>query len=352
MSSYISSSELDSVAVANENGPRRFVAALLATIAIGLGMSWMMTAKLPDGYLPGDYETWHIKQQMVADCRLADTVFMGDSRASAGFVPRMIPGSVNVALGGSSPIEQYYMAERILACPKPPKRIVFSMSISNVALIFNFWSRSGLFGFLSFSDYEQVRQRSRALHDNTIYGAPTVGDLDAVLTEWLYAHRFPTFSSAYLLQETLIGRLRENRRIAEETSASVGQHSYGAAAGSADPSPFDIEVTKFKALPILDDYLRRMLALFAAKGIPVIFLAVPMNEATYAALSPETKLGFRDYIASLARQMPDFTIVGDPLPHWDNKWFGDTAHLNQAGANLFSSHVAGVLADLNGRAGQ
>ena len=54
------------------------------------------------GFMPGEYPMWLTKERMIAECRFAPTIFLGDSRANAAFVPSRIPDSTNLSLGGAT----------------------------------------------------------------------------------------------------------------------------------------------------------------------------------------------------------------------------------------------------------
>jgi hypothetical protein len=81
-----------------------------------------------------------------------------------------------------------------------------------------------------------------------------------------------------------------------------------------------------------------MLALLAARHIPVDFVAMPLNDATARLVRPAMRDGFAAYLARFAARYPNFTVVGPVMPAWEDRWFGDEfAHLNPAGAALFSA---------------
>jgi len=323
-----------------EAGARlNFIGALLVTMAVCLAAAWSATIWLREGFLEQSYPMWKIKYQMAAQCRTADTVVIGDSRSVAGFIPGIIPDTVNYGLGGGTPIDIYYLIRRVMACPHKPKRVLMSFSMDQLAEDPWFWRSSALFGFMSFADLEEVRRRSRALGDTSIFAPPTFLDIDAMLNDWLYAKHFPSFYVGPLLRGGLIGRLAMNRRIAAETDQALGHHGFGTDAGCDQVSP-DAAIRSFVPSPINDDYLRRTLALLTGNGADVEFISAPVNAATYAALSPVAAAQYRYYILSLARDVPHFRVVGDPLSHWDNRWFGDyESHLNEDGARRFSAQV-------------
>lgn len=89
----------------------------------------------------------------------------------------------------------------------------------------------------------------------------------------------------------------------------------------------------FAPLPVLDQYFDRMLALLAARGIEVDFVAMPMNDTTRQAVRPDVRAAFAAQLAAYAARYPNFHVVGDAMPHWPDRWFGDGySHLNPDGA--------------------
>ena len=333
-------------AVTGDRAALRFIGAFFATVALGLGVVWTAAATLRDGFMPGEYAMLQTKQRLIGACALPGTVILGDSRAVAGFIPAEIPGTINLAMGGMSPVELYYTARHLLACPQAPRRIILSLSIPQFLSADYYWVRSAPFGILTFGEMEDVRRRSRALGDDSLYGAAKVGDVDAILSDWLYAHDFPPFVAGAMWHAHLLGRLRSNRALSEATIQSGGQHLYGTDAGS-DGVSIDGLHDRFQVSPLIDQSMRRMLALLAARGTQVLFMAAPMNRATGATVSAALREEFDAYLAGLAGEYRNFRIVGDPLPVWDDKWFGDTTHMNQAGAEVFSAHIAASLAGLD-----
>ena len=118
--------------------------------------------------------------------------------------------------------------------------------------------------------------------------------------------------------------------------ATRGQYFFGTAAGSNQIAA-EGHLDRFAALPVLDWYSDRMLALLAARAIAVDFVAMPTNETTWRAVRPEVLEGFAAYLAGYAARYPNFHVAGAVMPHWPDRFFGDAfAHLNPTGAALFS----------------
>jgi hypothetical protein len=321
----------------------RFLFAVVLTATTLIGVFWIIAAQLRMGFLPREYAMWSARHEMIAECRLAPTVILGDSRAAAGLMPNRMDGVTNLALGGASPIEMYYMAQDILKCPQPPRRVVISLSPEMVLRPSFFWDRTGLYGVLTFDQLEEVRRRSRALRDDSLYTPAKLGDWDAIADNFLHAVRFPSFYTTYIVAELAVGRLRSNRATAAETLRAGGQHGYGTEDG-CDSVASDADLAAFVPSPLLQDYFGRLLAAFEARGIAVDFIAVPMNQATYDAMRPAVVAGFQTYLDDLAAAHPNFRVLGSAIRPLDDRYFGDSTHLNQRGAELVSRQVADLLA--------
>lgn len=330
-----------------EASPKHFLLMAAASCLVVLAFAWTLTAWLPMGFMPGEYAMWHSRERMIDRCSFNPTVILGDSRAAAGFVPAHIDGSTNLALGGSTPVEMFYQSQRILQCPVAPQRVVFSMSPELFAHSGRFWDRSASYGAFSLGQLNELRVRSRALHDVSIYDAPKLGDGEAILDNVLRALRFPSYYTDYVVSHLVVGRLKANRAVEEETTAAGGQHGYGTADGSSDVA-LDVQLKSFSPSPLFDEYFERMLNAYAERHVMVYFVGVPMNEATYQQMTPGVLSAFDQYLQGLAAKHPNFALVGDPVPPLPNRLFGDSTHLNQHGAELVSDHINQVLRGLPG----
>ncbi len=327
----------------------RFYVAAIATALTMLGAFWFLSADLRMGYLPSEYASWQGRHALLAGCKLAPTLMLGDSRAAAGLLPSTIGGSTNLALGGGTPLEMYYISEHALKCPGAVQQVIVSISPEQAMNSRFFWERTGLYGVLSFDELEEVRHRSRALSDASVFDRPKFADLDAVIGNALHSVDFPSYDTSYILRHGAVGRLRENTEIMRETLAAHGQHFYGSENGCDDIAD-DAQLTRFVSSSLLEEYFDRMLDAYKAHDVPVFFTAVPMNDATYRSMQPNVVKGFQAFIDKLAAAHPNFKVVGPAVARLDDRYFGDSTHLNAKGAELFSRNVSLMLA-ANARGG-
>ena len=304
---------------------------------VSFALVWLWVAAMPLAYLDPEYPAWLAKRQMLRDCDIGDVLLLGDSRAAVDVRPALLPTNlVNLAVGGGESIEAYVALTRALACPTPPRRVVISLDATHFTQADLFWERSVRFGFLNARALAAVRDVAASTGDAS-FAAPKIPDgLPATIRGWLYAGRFPPVYFSSLVKGGIFLRLWRNQAALHAALAARGQYYFGRAAGSSTVAA-EGHMTDFVPLPVLDRYFDRMLRLLAARGIPVDFVAMPMNQSTARAVPPAVRSGFAAYLAGYAARYANFHVVGPVMPAWPDRYFGDAfAHLNPPGAERLS----------------
>jgi hypothetical protein len=325
--------------------PRVYLAMLGMFAVAAFALVWIWVASAPLAFLESEYPAWLAKERLLARCDLGALLVVGDSRAAVDIDPRLLPvQGANLAVGGGEPIEAYFAIRRALACPNPPTRVVVSFDAGHFMLPDLFWERSVGFGLLDRADVEELRQISERLGDASIYGMARDDGLPAPLRTRLYAMRFPSLYFGSLLRGGVFLRWWGNRQSLHDVMEARGQYFFGTANGSNSVA-VEGHLSRFRPLPVLDWYFDRMLALLASHAIQVDFVAMPMNDSTWREVRPELREGFAAYLADYAARYPNFHVAGAVMPHWPDRYFGDSfAHLNPAGTSLFSKSFAAWLA--------
>lgn len=320
---------------------RRFLGWVALIGGGALALVWLYVAFAPLAFLDPEYAAWAAKAHFLATCNLGEVVIAGDSRAAADIQPVLLgTEATNLALGGGEPIEAFVAVRRAMACPNPPKRVVLSFGIGHFVRPDLFWQRSVAYGFLDFTDLEELRLASAALSDDSIYSMKLPDGLMPRLRAALYAARFPSLYFGNLLHGGVFLRLPENLAGLRRAEQSRGQYFFGTAPGDSVVAA-EGHIDAFRPLPVLDWYFDRTLAMLAARGVEVDFLATPLNDSTWRCVHPEVAEAFAAYLRAYAQRYPNLHIVGPLLPHWPDRYFGDSfSHLNPEGSALFSRAVA------------
>ncbi len=332
---------------------QRYLAVVVAVMAAGFALVWVWVAAMPFAYLDPEYPVWRAKLELLRQCDIGDVLLVGDSRIAVDVMPALLPvRATNLALGGGMPIEAEIVVSRALACPVPPRRVVVSLGASHFSNPDLFWERSVKFGFATLADLGLLRQLARETGDNSLETPKVADGLPSALRGWLYGWRFPSLYFSSLAKGRGFLRLWRNQATFATAMAARGQSFFGQNAGSSSVAA-EGYMAAFVPLPVLDRYFDRMLALLAARGIPVDFIAMPMNQATGRAVLPAVRAGFAAYLAGYEDRYPSFHVVGPVMPAWPDRYFGDEfSHLNPQGAALLSARFGACLRDRLGQAGE
>jgi hypothetical protein len=326
--------------------PRAYLVIATSTGIIAFAAVWLWVALMPLAYLDPEYPAWLAKHEMLVSCDLGNVLIVGDSRAATDILPALMPmRSVNLAVGGGEPIEAYVAIRRALACPALPERVVVSFEAGHFMLPDLFWERSVRYGFLDRDDIADLARVSHRLGDGSIYRAGHGDGLPESLRGALYLARFPPLYFASLAKGGIFLRWRKNADALAAALAARGQYYFGVAPGSNSVA-LDGHLDRFTPLPVLDAYFDRMLALLAARGIQVEFIAMPVNGETRLASRLALRHGFAAYLRRYEGKYSNFHVLGPVMPSWPDRLFGDEySHLNPAGARLFSRRFAACLAE-------
>jgi hypothetical protein len=324
--------------------PKGFLALVGGTASVLFGMVWLWVLTMPLAFLDPEYPSWRAKQILLANCDLGDILILGDSRAATAMMPaRWHVRATNLAVGGGEPIEALAALTRALRCPAPPGLVILSLDAVHFAEPDLFWERTARFGFLDAGEIATLRLVSNRLDDFSVYEVRHNDGLPSWLRDAMYRVRFPSLYFTSLMKGGLALRWPRNRATLSASLASRGQYFFGTASGS-DTIAAEGHLRGFRPLPVLEWYFDQILELLNTRGIPAIFIAVPMNDVTADAVAPGVREAFRGWLAEYEARFPRFSVAGDVMPHWPDRYFGDGfAHLNHDGAARFSAALGECL---------
>ena len=324
----------------------RYLGLLGLSAVLSFALVWVWVAHMPMAFMEPEYASWQAKQLMLDRCDLGEAIILGDSRAAADILPGRLPmRTANLAIGGGEAIEALAALNRALECHTLPRLAIISLDPGHFSRPDMFWDRSVRFGFLRSAEIGALRDASRQTGDASVYESGGIGGMPLAVRDWLYAIRFPPLYFASLTHGGVFLRWPHNQQTLTETLTARGHYYFGSDAGSGSVA-VDGHMAAFRPLPILDHYFEQLVATLDRHGIEALFIAMPINEATWNEVHPAVRDQFAAYLAGYERRYRHFHVASEIMPHWPNRYFGDQfCHLNPEGAERFSALLAQRLQD-------
>lgn len=260
------------------------------------------------------------------------TVILGDSRAMADLVPSEFDTpAVNLAVGGATSIEMYYTLKEFIKNNGKPDNVIVMFAPFHYSIIDNFWTRTVYFNYLSVQDMMDLYSYAEATGSETLLQKGYKNDLLS------YRMRFPDKYLPALLNAKGFGRYSENKAKYSKVSAMFGHDQFGTLDGCSDlnyETSYESMHTTGDAV-LLDVYINRLLSLCEKEGINTTVSIPPMNKSSYNELNASYTEDLYYYFEALKSKYKNIKIESN-IPVYDDKYFGDSSHLNREGALIFT----------------
>ncbi len=289
----------------------------------------LYTALFPFAYMDEEYPAWAYSKAMSKESLGSDiTLVLGDSRAMADLIPeKMAEPALNLAVGGATTIEMYYTLSEYLKHNAAPERIVIMFAPFHYSYMDNFWQRDAYFNYLSVADMTDLLSNASKTGSETIL-------CDGVISELLgYRLRLPNKYLPALINSHFFGRYSINFDKFTYYQSSKGYGLYGDL-DYCDDLNYEVTYEKMHTTAdaeLIQLYMEKLLSLCVSLNSEVIVLQTPMNEASYNSLQESYVKDYTEYFSNLADSYKGIHFETE-IPCYDNSFFGDSSHLNTAGA--------------------
>lgn len=299
------------------------------------------TLLYPLCYMDEEYPAWLYSKSVSegAECKgeSFDTVILGDSGAMSSIMPALTDENcINLAVGGATSIEMYYMFNEYLKNHEAPKSAVIMFAPFHYWHIDNYKTRTLYFKALSVKNSRELYDNAKMLDAGSVY-------YDGVLVDEISARcglpnkYLPAINAAHFT-----GRYDDNATAYGSLLTSFGYGPFGdldeCYDESYETSYEDMEIngdTKLIAL-----YMQKLLTLCGENHIHVRLIQPAVNTATFEGLNEHYYAAYRTYIKQIATVIDDIEYETD-LRVYDGKYFADTSHLNKDGAVKFTREIFG-----------
>ena len=303
------------------------------------------TAVNPMGYMDEEYPSWKyvkdVEKGRISPVDKNDaTLILGDSRAMADvIVTEMGENYVNLGMGGATSIEMYYTLKEYIKNNRAPKRVFIMFAPFHYSYMDNYRTRTVYFHHLSLFDALSVYMKGRTGDD--FYGEESVAvdeaDLSYIFSSYL---RLPNVYLPALINSHGFSRTGINRALYNEQVSQRGHALYGTMDG-CDYLNYEATYTQMergREHRLITRYFALLLKLCEDNDIETFVLQAPMNEASYKALDDGYVSEYTSYMEQFRNDNPEMTFEIS-IPCYDNAYFGDSSHLNEKGAGVYTGEL-------------
>jgi hypothetical protein len=244
-----------------------------------------------------------------------ETIIIGDSKAKAGIEPRYFEeNTLNLSLGGATPITGYYTLINYLKYNEKPTKIVLSYSPLHLMIQDTFWDRSIYFNYLNIFEVISVFVTDFRLN----YKSNFFNNITKLFIYKLNIFKDMKYLNFFLNNENYL----KNLNVYNYLVKNHGHHYFGIKNGT-DELIEETRIKQFKRNILLNHYLDLIIDLCFEYNIKLYFINLPYNKASYNILNNEYIMGYKNYINS-----KNLVILNNPY-FMNNEMFGDPAHLYQ-----------------------
>ena len=302
----------------SESNSIRFVLVALITFIIFYSISLFSVQSYQMYYESREYPMWlHVKSLINGKSDVKQKlVVIGDSRAKAGYEPVLSDdNTLNLAVGGSTPIEGYYILKTFLRNNPVPDNLVLSYSPLHLAHSMFFWERTVKYDFLPDNELDEIVGELKQHNDSGI------GKENLI---WKYAYLTSMYISS-VVEGVKKKRWIINDKVKINLISSKGHAYFGTRHGVSSLNGEVKLAHDFNSSELINYYFIKLIELAKSKSMKVSWYTMPFNEASCKKVSPELVKNFNKYI-QLISSKTEMNVIKN-IHCMDNKYFGDGSHV-------------------------
>jgi hypothetical protein len=292
-----------------------------------------------------EYPMWKSKFDYIEKNHTAKNIIIGDSRAIAGFVPKILSKNFyNFALGGGTPIESYYILKKYLEKQKLDT-VIISFSPIHLEKSIVFFERTLKFNFLSTKEISEVLSVTKKLNDN--FPDSLNGNKGFKLPFDYYLFKSKTYLIKYKFFPYYVKDFRgslykpmysTNKIVYDEINDRCGNYDFGRNDSAVGLNFEALEKRAFRNSRVMDFYLKKILKLVSDNNIKAYYIIAPFNRDSYEHIDSNYVMKYNAYFDVLKTQYKNI-VWKNEIFYYKNNCFGDPSHLNTRGQMKFSNYV-------------
>ncbi|MBQ9539264.1 MAG: hypothetical protein IJU95_08325 [Treponema sp.] len=256
-----------------------------------------------------------------------DVVFLGDSLSNCAFLPDFLSGAcVNLSLGGSNPILEYYILSRYLSNNSAPRICYISFADQSLGTCNSFLSTSTA-RLLTFSEAREIMAEGERLGQNFTATPP--------YSVWEFYCLSPRVYQLSLLRGIVTNRKESNRTRLRHADIHSGAYMqpvtlpFGEGVSTKD---------SFYVSPVNDSYIRKTIGQCVSNGIPVKIVKLPSHPSV--SHTEKYRMEFRDYYENLKADYPGIEVDWFEYGLTEDCFVDNIGHMNLKGGSTFTRMLA------------
>ena len=276
---------------------------------------------------------WNTKITKNKQERKYNVVILGDSTANSSYIPELLSDStINLALAGTSVVENYYTLENYLENNEAPKDVFISIADYHLAQDNFTWPECNMLHKLS------LRQNLEIYLNIKKYCVEPIDEVIRMDSYWPDALLYKTYMPSKYIYSLIQGfdsnRGTENEKSLDAISKRLGR--YANISNDIFESDGEVGFQEYKVNAFQDEYYRKLIRLCADNNIKLHILKLPAPQNVYYFDSYVEEIN--DYYSNLISGYSNVDFLW-PTQLYETFYFADGTHLNNHGAKMFSKVV-------------
>lgn len=312
-------------------------------VVIVLAILLLLTQVMPKRwYLGPEYLRWERVFGRIEELGIQGmpvTVVLGDSRSEMGINSCKLNAN-NLSLGGSSPVEGYYIYRKLLEKGLKIERIYLSYAPYHFQSQDCFHNRAGFFGFVDQKYIDEVLEYSKTQKD-TIYQYKNWVWLDELDRQ--YPNVWVQRSLRYLPAIRSFGNYKKyfstHEKIEKGMDANCMSYLFPSDSCPIGQAVYEVELENkfggFYPNPVNAHYFRYLIKDIQSRGIQISWINMPLNEGSKHPSSSYYG-SFENWLKS---ELPE-NVAYKPFGFQSACDFLDLSHLNERAANEFTATLS------------
>lgn len=286
-------------------------------------------------FMDGEYPYWRQEKDYVHNSEeYNEVVVLGDSVSKAAIRPSLIDNTTvtNLSLGGGTTIEMYYALKTYIEKHGSPKMVIEFFGPVHYVLQDCYITRALYFNYFSSDELNEIRQHAQIIDDDYWNSE---GIDDKILR---YKFRYPALYLPAVYNSNIVDRYTTNRTLYETVLREKGWMHFGNADGYYDGNHYVTGYENFAVNGLIDEYLRATVEMCEENGIDFILEQSPIESGSVPLIKENVNVQFEEYFDDLQKEYPNIKVVSK-LHAYDEALFGDSMHLNESGAAIYTQYI-------------